>query len=172
VKLNQRGAVVGYLLFSVAVVVVILSAIYWRHPNPIKNAPPQQAVASRIPRSSTLPVSHVVRLQPSFIITGSLKNRAIMYKVLPAYPAWAEEQGVTGNVELAFRVNEEGAVYPNIWVTRTVGYPALEEAAVQALKHWRFAPRKEQLIEQTSGDITPEATPGQPGIIRFNFTIS
>ena len=96
-----------------------------------------------------------------FDIAGPLGNRGIAHKVIPEYPAWAEEQGIIGSVRLYFTVTPDGSVRPNIRVTKTTGYPQLDQLGIDALKQWRFAP-------MAGGDDEG----GQWGIITFNFSLS
>ncbi len=94
-----------------------------------------------------------------FEIAGPLNNRPIVRKVIPQYPAWAEEQGIIGSVRLYFTVTPEGSVRSNIRVTKTTGYPQLDQLGIDALKQWQFAPLN-------------VAEEGQWGIITFNFSLS
>jgi TonB family protein len=90
-------------------------------------------------------------------ITGPLSNRAIVHKVIPQYPAWAEEQGIVGSVQIYFTVDASGTVRPNMQVRKTTGNVQLDQLAIEALKQWRFA--------------TSDAE-GEWGIITFNFSLS
>ena len=96
-----------------------------------------------------------------FEIAGPLNNRPISKKVIPQYPAWAEEQGIIGVVRLYFTVTTDGAVRTNIRVTKTTGYPQLDQLAIDALKQWQFAPL-----------ASAEEGRGEWGIITFNFSLS
>jgi TonB family protein len=95
-----------------------------------------------------------------FDIAGPLNNRPILHKVIPQYPAWAEEQGIIGSVRIWFTVTSDGAVRSNMRVTKTTGYPDLDKLALDALKEWRFA-------VFNSGDDS-----SQWGIITFTFSLS
>ncbi len=95
-----------------------------------------------------------------FEIAGPLNNRPILHKVIPQYPAWAEEQGIIGSVRIWFTVTPDGAVRTNMRVTKTTGYPELDKLALDALKEWRFA------VFNTSDDSS------QWGIITFTFSLS
>jgi len=109
---------------------------------------------------------------PAFDISGSLKNRPVVYKEFPSYPLWAEKGGVSGRVRLIFRVSSSGEVYPNIWVDQTTGHSDFDEAAIRALKHWRFAPAETAAAGHEQADMYSEPTPGQAGIINFHYTLS
>ena len=100
---------------------------------------------------------------------GSVRGRRIVQKVMPSYPQWAEVEGVSTQVGLAFRVNEEGVVAPNVCVTR-MGQPDFEATAVQALKQWKFAPRKVPRPENPEPYIYHQGE-GEPGVINFTFSL-
>ena len=95
-----------------------------------------------------------------FDISGPLMNRGISFKVIPEYPAWAEEQGIMGSVRLYFTVDAAGNVRSNIRVTKTTGYPALDQLGIDALKKWKFVP------------LAGGSDEGQWGIITFNFSLA
>lgn len=73
-------------------------------------------------------------------IEGPLSNRAVLHKVIPEYPAWAEEQGIMGTVRIYFSVTRDGRISSTLRVDRTSGYPELDRLAMAALQQWRFAP--------------------------------
>lgn len=92
-------------------------------------------------------------------ITGPLSGRRILSQVLPPYPDWAREQGLIATVSVAFFVRHTGEVNEsNMTVKRTSGHVRLDNAAMEALKKWRFEP-------------LPESQYGreQWGIITFKF---
>jgi protein TonB len=95
-----------------------------------------------------------------FDIAGPLNNRPILNKVIPQYPAWAEEQGIIGSVRIYFTVDATGAVRSNMQVRKTTGYPELDKLAMEALKQWRFAP-----FDASDED-------NQWGIITFTFSLA
>jgi TonB family protein len=109
--------------------------------------------------------------QPAFRIIGVLGARPILSQVMPNYPIWAEEQGITGNVKLAFRVNDQGNVSPNIWVTQTIGDPLFDDIAIRALRQWKFAPLDSPERWPELPNVLEDADHGQPGVIDFRFTI-
>ncbi len=104
--------------------------------------------------------SRSVKNKKGFDIAGPLGNRTILHKVIPQYPAWAEEQGIIGSVRIWFTVTSDGQVRSNMRVTKTTGYPELDKLALDALKQWRFA----------SFNSNDEAS--QWGIITFTFSLS
>lgn len=99
--------------------------------------------------------------KPAFEIGGPIGNRPILSKVIPKYPAWAEEQGIITSVRLYFTVMAQGNVNKNIQITKTSGYPELDKIVVDALLQWRFKP--------VEGVDDPKSN---WGIITFNFSLT
>ncbi len=102
----------------------------------------------------------MAKSKKAFEIAGPLNNRPILHKVIPQYPAWAEEQGIIGSVRIWFTVTSDGSVRSNMRVTKTTGYPELDKLALDALKQWTFA-------VSSGGEDT-----SQWGIITFTFSLS
>jgi protein TonB len=63
------------------------------------------------------------------------------YQVRPAYPDVARRMGAEGTTLLRIRILEDGAV-GEVLVARSAGHPSLDEAAVEAVRRWRFEPAK------------------------------
>jgi TonB family protein len=74
------------------------------------------------------------------LITGQLSGRGIIRKTSPHYPRWAEEQGIQAQVSIDFTVSADGSVKDNLMVSRTSGYPELDDLAKEALQQFMFAP--------------------------------
>ncbi len=64
----------------------------------------------------------------------------LVHKVTPAYPPEAKQAGVTGVVVLEAQIGVDGLVEA-VRVTRGA-YPRLDDAAVAAVRQWRFAPAR------------------------------
>jgi TonB family protein len=77
---------------------------------------------------------------PSLQITGQIQNRKILRKVVPEYPARALREGWEGTVQVKFWVDPSGRVKPSVILIRSSGYPVLDQAAMRAIRSWRFAP--------------------------------
>ena len=58
-------------------------------------------------------------------------------KVAPTYPPMARQLGMQGDVEVEARIMEDGSVES---VKPLTGNPVLLNAAVAAMKQWRFTP--------------------------------
>ncbi|HYA17555.1 MAG TPA: energy transducer TonB [Bryobacteraceae bacterium] len=67
--------------------------------------------------------------------TDALKNATS--KVSPTYPPMARQLGMQGDVEVEARITEEGTVES---VKPLTGNPVLLNAAVAAMKQWKFTP--------------------------------
>jgi len=112
------------------------------------------------PELATAPVSKRNRDDASGpTIEGPLSHRAVLRRSLPLYPAWAEEQGVTGTTRLYFRVDAGGKVRSDIRVTLTSGSPELDDLAIEALRRWQFSPA-----------TVPDSS--QWGVITFRFSLT
>jgi len=65
----------------------------------------------------------------------------LLSRVTPDYPRQARRQGVEGLVVLEAILNLEGQIEDDIKVLQSV--PLLDDAAVQALRRWRFRPARD-----------------------------
>ncbi len=119
---------------------------------------PGSSVAGQAPKIA--PLQARPKKKDMFVITGPLKDRAIERKILPEYPAWAQQQGIEASVVLEFTVQPSGVVKNAIVVRRTSGYPRLYNTAIEALRQWKFAPLP---VDENREEI---------GTITFNYSLS
>lgn len=71
-------------------------------------------------------------------------KRKVKTKVAPAYPELAKRMNVTGRVKIEVIITPEGRVKS----TRALGgHPLLVQAAVDAVKEWRFVPAPEETTQ-------------------------
>lgn len=142
-------------------------------------APPRRAIPLRLPDVSTamsLPSESVaVRMEPPVLhvaprlqhllrdetaaIKGIRTRARYLDAMRPPYPRRAREMGWEGTVVLRVEVNPDGTV-GGIAVYQASGYPILDEAALTAVKGWRFAP-------PTDGAFTFSAVVDVP--VRFDL---
>jgi TonB family protein len=61
----------------------------------------------------------------------------LIHRVEPIYPPEAERQGIEGNVRLRVTVGPDGVVR---FVQLLSGPPTLAQAAIEAVRQWRFSP--------------------------------
>ena len=112
---------------------VLYSLPVEREPAPVA-APPKVAAVVEAPvrREAAAPEPVV---EPPRADMAYLENPA------PAYPSAAKRAGEQGRVMLRVRVDPEGGV-ERIEVQATSGHPRLDEAALAAVRRWRFAPAR------------------------------
>ena len=76
--------------------------------------------------------------EPMDFVRANIQESNLIYKVNPVYPEQAKREGIQGTVKLTIVINEEGFVYE---VKGNPGNnPVLEQAAIPAVKRWRFSP--------------------------------
>jgi protein TonB len=63
------------------------------------------------------------------------------YQVRPTYPASARRLGVQGTSLLRVHVLADGRI-GEVVVQQSAGHPALDQAAADAVKRWRFDPAR------------------------------
>lgn len=64
------------------------------------------------------------------------------YQVLPSYPATARRLGVQGTTVLRVYIADDGRVGPVV-VEKSAGHPDLDQAAIEAVRRWRFEPARQ-----------------------------
>jgi len=91
-------------------------------------------------------------------LAGPIAGRDILKKLLPLYPAWCLRQGISGVVKIRIWVEPSGKVREGTLVESSSGYPDLDQAVVNALKVWLFAPLPGNVVQES-----------QWGVITFRF---
>ena len=71
------------------------------------------------------------------MIGGKVQEAKLIRKVEPIYPEIARRARISGLVVLEVTIDEEGNVTG--WKIQR-GHPVLVEAAVQAVKQWKYSP--------------------------------
>ena len=87
---------------------------------------------SEMRRASSVEPARVLELSPE-VAEGSL-----LYRVEPEYPEEARQRQMQGSVVLDVRMGRDGAVQA---VNLVSGQALLADAAIVAVKQWRFKPR-------------------------------
>jgi protein TonB len=67
----------------------------------------------------------------------------ILQRVNPTYPDAMRSQGQEGTTSIKLEVQTDGQP-GNVWVNRSSGSPELDEAALEAVRNWRFVPAKDE----------------------------
>ncbi len=84
-----------------------------------------------------LPTKETVVVQPQLKVPADAMLRRLIHQVTPEYPELARKAGVQGIVVLDIVVSVEGAVTQVKFVS---GPQTLSQAAMDALRWWRFEP--------------------------------
>lgn len=74
-------------------------------------------------------------------ITEPVFNAAYLNNPAPAYPALARNRGIEGRTMLQVQVTQQGEARA-VAVVRSSGSEALDNAALDAVKRWRFVPAR------------------------------
>lgn len=72
-------------------------------------------------------------------IYGPGGSRKLLFKVLPSYPDWAEEEGIECTLLLRLWILPDGSV-EKVEVEKSSGYPKIDLLSVESTKKWRFNP--------------------------------
>ncbi|MGA8346140.1 MAG: TonB family protein [Candidatus Sulfotelmatobacter sp.] len=84
-----------------------------------------------------LPAKETVMVHPQWRVPAEEMGRRIIHQVMPEYPELARQAGVQGTVVLDTVVSVQGAVTQVKFVS---GPEALSQAAMDAVRWWRFEP--------------------------------
>jgi TonB family protein len=91
-----------------------------------------------LPAVPPLPVQEpVVPPRAPIKVGGNVQESKLIYKVEPVYPELAKNARITGTVIMVVTANEEGLVTD---IKVNSGHPLLTEAAIAAVKQWRYSP--------------------------------
>ena len=83
-------------------------------------------------------------------------KRRVRTKIEPVYPATAKQMNISGRVKLEATISVDGRVVS----TKVVGgSPFLVNAALDALKQWRFEPASRETTEIFEFDFNRSGTP-------------
>lgn len=91
-------------------------------------------------------------------LAGPIANRQILNKILPKYPSWCLNQGISGVVKIRIWVEASGQVREGTLIEVSSGYPDLDQAVIKALRSWKFAPLPSNVVQEN-----------QWGVITFKF---
>ena len=87
-----------------------------------------------------LPAKGTEVAQPELRVPGDVMEQRVSYRVMPEYPERARQAGVQGTVLLEVVVSATGAV---MQVNPISGSEQLTQAAVDAVRWWRYQPYSE-----------------------------
>ncbi|MFP5383789.1 MAG: energy transducer TonB [Gammaproteobacteria bacterium] len=123
-------------------------------PPPVKPAPVRPASADEVPppapslqasaAAETAPQAAVIDVPVTAPVVRDLPARvdtAYLDNPEPVFPSLSRRLGEEGRVLLQVRVGSDGSVL-GVLVSRSSGYPRLDNAATRAVAHWRFLPAR------------------------------
>lgn len=121
---------------------------------PILTAPPEappSPAAPLVPEQRPAPPPEVPRPPSTPAVTAVTPPRsdaAYLNNPRPAYPLAARRRGDQGTVLIRVLVSADGLA-ASVGLEKTSGHPSLDEAALSAVKSWRFVPARQggQAIE-------------------------
>src|SRR5215472_13589102 len=105
---------------------------------------PAAAGATEGAGPSALPSTAVASAPSGEAAPGSITRSARPqggYQVRPSYPSTALRQGIQGTTLLKVHVLIDGRV-GDVLVQQTAGHPDLDQAAIEAVRRWRFEPAR------------------------------
>jgi protein TonB len=105
---------------------------------PPAGAPPGTSAPSAV--SAPAAVASVPSRDSGGAITQSARPQG-GYQVRPSYPSTALRQGIQGTTMLKVHVLIDGRV-GDVVVQQSAGHPDLDQAAVEAVRRWRFEPAR------------------------------
>lgn len=115
-----------------------LPAINEPAPAPGSSAPPVSSTTVALPASSP-----VVAAPPSSTPDGVTRTARPQggYQVRPAYPTTPRRLGIQGTTMLRVHVLADGRI-GDVRVEHSAGHPDLDQAAMEAVRRWRFEPAR------------------------------
>lgn len=72
---------------------------------------------------------------------GGIAPPGVLSRVEPVYPQAARQTGINGTVVVKVQVLENGNP-ANVVLLRTSGHASLDQAAIEAVRQWRFVPAR------------------------------
>lgn len=105
-------------------------------PNPVLEPPPPGPLpepVNDVPKPAVMPASQPPVTLPPRVDASGHDNQP------PAYPALSQRLREEGEVTLKIRILRNGSVTA-VRIQQSSGYPRLDQAAVEAVKHWRYVP--------------------------------
>lgn len=124
-------------------------------------AEPDFSVLEPQPRvaSEPAPAKEAVRAAPKADastgkITPPVFNAAYLRNPEPVYPVSARRRGEQGTVMLKVLVTREGTA-ASVSVDKTSGFAVLDQAALEAVRKWRFAPARHGAEPVESAVLVP-----------------
>src|ERR1700690_3728113 len=128
-----------FIVIALSLLLVVVCVVYFRHERRSSFIPLANTASSAVHRK--IMRTHPPKLGPQspVDISGPLKDRDLVQWVLPDYPDWAQERGITGTLRMKIWVTPAGVVKSFMEPQQLSADPRLDEKAVEALQQWEFA---------------------------------
>lgn len=105
----------------------------------------QMQVMSPSPATSTETPAHTDKLAPPQSLTAPQYDVTYLHNPPPQYPALARRMHLQGTVVLKIHVDTQGQP-DELHVEHSSGYNILDQAAIRAVRNWRFVPARQALL--------------------------
>jgi TonB family protein len=106
---------------------------------PRVDAPNINALPGVISSANSAPAAPEIRPEGPVVTGGQVAAPRLVYRAMPIYPLNAKEAGVAGDVVIKTTIDQKGSVVDAHVVS---GPLMLRQAALDALRRWRFEPSK------------------------------
>lgn len=116
-------------------------------PTPVAEPSPAPAVSAAAPAPAAPSA-------PAGPVAVSLRELAVLAQPAPTYPPLARRLGETGVVKVRLKISVAGQVQAAELVASS-GFPRLDEAALAAVKRWRFAPPSRDGVPMAVETVAP-----------------
>jgi TonB family protein len=141
-----------FLVIALSLLLVVVCVVYFRHEMRPFPVPPARIEVVKKPAAKPGKTARVHAPKPGpkspVDISGPLKDRDLISWVLPEYPEWAKEQGITGTLRMKIWVTPAGLVKSFMQPQQLSADPRLDEKAVEALHEWQFAEKPNSFGDQ------------------------
>lgn len=122
-----------------AVVAATLPAISEPAPAPGPSAPAASGTTIALPASAPIVAAKAPATAPEGVTRTARPQGG--YQVRPAYPSAPRRLGIQGTTMLRVHVLADGRI-GDLLVEHSAGHPDLDQAAMEAVRRWRFEPAR------------------------------
>jgi len=110
---------------------------------PIDSAPRESAIsAPAAPEPPAAQVAQAAAPEESAVVTAPQFDVSYLNNPKPTYPALSRRMGEQGKVVLRVSVSVEG-LPTDVRLEASSGFPRLDDAAIRAVRNWRFTPARQ-----------------------------
>ena len=122
-------------------------------PKPIERQPAAPR-ANASTTSTTRGEPAATRSDADTTLTGARFDADYLHNPAPAYPSYSRRMKERGSVFVLVQVSAEGSAL-QVTLHQSSGYDRLDEAALQAIKQWRFVPAKRGTTPVPASVVVP-----------------